>query len=147
MVPLKAILTIGLILTASSLHSEPLDDAKQRLGDAMREKSAQQPAPNPAIAQMERVDRYFWLAFNAGICQLRSQAWFGVIRTSWDTWHDKTIRESGVTYKQANDLSQRVRGQVEAEFGGFPAICQRLRNSPIMNELDAMETRATGNYH
>jgi hypothetical protein len=102
---------------------------------------------NPVNAQMERVDRYFWLAFNASICQLRSNAWFGVIRTSWDTWHDEVIRETGITYDQANKLSNRVRGQVEAEFGQFPSICQRLRTSAIMDDLDAMEARATGNYH
>jgi hypothetical protein len=132
----------------STTNSEPLDGAKQRLGDALREKSTRKAVADDSVTiQMERVDRLFWLAFNASICQLRSNTWFGNIRTSWDTWSDKKIKESGTTYKQANDLSQRVRGQVEAEFGGFPAICQRLRNSLIMDELDAMETRITGNYH
>jgi hypothetical protein len=97
--------------------------------------------------QMEKVDRYFWLAFNASICQLRSLAWFGVIRSSWEAWSDQVIKGSGITYEQANKISQSMRSQVEIEYGQFPAICQRLSNSAIMDELDIVETKATGNYH
>jgi hypothetical protein len=101
----------------------------------------------PAIAEMERVDRNFWLAFNVSICQMRSLAWFGAVRTSWNTWLEDKIKETRITYDQANKISQKVRDQVQVEYGEFPAICERLRNSHVLDEMDAMETRATGNYH
>lgn len=140
---LGLIFAISVFSIMSAANGEPLDDAKQKFRDAFRKHEIE----TTVTQQMENVDRHFWLAFNASICQLRSKVWFGVIKAAWEEWSDQKIKESGITYKQANDLSQRVRGQVVAEFGEFPAICQRLRNSTIMDELDAMETRITGNYH
>jgi hypothetical protein len=98
-------------------------------------------------AQMERVDRLFWLSFNASICQLRSTRWFEVMKSSWDTWNDAAIKSSGMTYDHANTILQSVKGRITAEYGDFPSICQRLRNSAVMDELDRAEALATGNYH
>jgi len=56
---LRLIFAISIFSIASSVAGEPLDDAKQRLGSALRERSAREPVQEPIIAQMERVDRYF----------------------------------------------------------------------------------------
>lgn len=138
-----ALIALMLIVAAPTEAQTPLDQAKQKLGNAMRNKAMQA----SIITQMERADRYYWLAFNVSICQLRSETWFSVIQTSWGLWRDQKIQEAGITYKQANERSARVRTEVENLLGPFPSSCKGLRNSPVMDELDAMESRATGNYH
>jgi hypothetical protein len=91
--------------------------------------------------------RNFVLAFNASICRLRSDHWFGVIRSGWDQYSDNVIRQEGVSYAEANALLQKVRSDIEAEFGKFPEICKVLLNSPILDRLDEIENRMAGNYH
>jgi hypothetical protein len=124
-------------------RDQAMIDAQKRLGDAL-DKQKQQ---DGGIQRLLKAHRNFVLAFNASICRLRSDLWFGVMRRAWDQYAEEIIREDGITYAQANALLQKVRSNIEMEFGPFPAICKALLDSPIMDRLDEIERRVTGNYH
>ncbi|HEY3915476.1 MAG TPA: hypothetical protein VGN61_13390 [Verrucomicrobiae bacterium] len=141
--PIIACILCGIATTALAQDQDSLDRAKEKLGTKLQEQATRA----PTIALMTSADRNFILAFDASICGLRSDAWFGVVKNGWDSYLQQLIKETGVSYKQANDLLQKVRGDVGAEFGEPPAVCAKLVNSPVMDVLDGIEYKLTGGYH
>ncbi len=131
------------VTVALAQDQDLLGRAKEKLGAGLREQAAK----TPTIELMTSADRNYILAFDASICGLRSDAWFGVMKEGWDNYLQQLIKESGISYKEANNLLQKVRGDVGAEFGEPPAICAKLVNSRIMGILDDVEYKLTGGYH
>jgi hypothetical protein len=138
---LRSIFTAALLssITGFSALAQDIQEPLGQLGHAKRDA--------PLRERMANADLNFILAFDASICQLRSDAWFKVMKYAWELYSQDAIRQSGMSYKEANELLGKVRALATMKFGEPPAICAKLLNSDIMDALDRIQYKLTGGYH
>lgn len=89
------------------------------------------------------------LAYVAVGCRLRSWQWYQSIGESYTLTRIDVERKIGLTayeHASADSHDHKIEQSVFAA-NPIPASCDRLRNSPAMDDLDALQSRATGGYH
>lgn len=100
-------------------------------------------------AKMIELTRITKLAEVAGICQLRSERWFEVFRTNYlmfRTNEATRLKLSNAEIAAANVKIQSIGGP-QIQLVGPGNTCEKMLNSPVMDQLDAFERKLTGNYH
>lgn len=121
---------------------------------AAAQASRTQTSDSPALAEFTRrlipVSEQLALASVARLCGLRSEDWYVSLQTSYTM---SAIDLASRLKVGRDDLNRaRVREdqavrRVLATNPIGPTACARMRNSPTMDKLDALQRRATGNYH
>lgn len=110
--------------------------------------------PSPALldyqAVMMPVQRALMGAYYAGICQLRSEAYFrrfqqASIEISRIEATKRNLSNDEIVYADRTAKEIMVREDAEAGFGDLEKRCRDL--SPKLPALDLMERNLTGNYH
>lgn len=89
------------------------------------------------------------LAYVAVGCRLRSWAWYQTIGESYTLTRIDVERKIGFTPFEHASGDSRDHNIEQAVFkeNPVPGSCDRLRNSAVMADLDALQFRVTGGYH
>ncbi len=89
------------------------------------------------------------LAYVAVGCRLRSWQWYQSIGDAYTLTRIDVERKIGFTSFEHATGDSRDHNIEQAVFAAnpIPASCERLRNSPAMADLDALQFRVTGGYH
>lgn len=101
---------------------------------------------------MMPVQRALDLAYRAGICQLRSEAYYSTLAVSAQIFSMQEARRIGITDIEMSladaDIRKILTG--EAKAAGTEDIlqtCDRLVHDPRLLQLDELRREIVGNYH
>jgi hypothetical protein len=124
----------------------------------------QQPVPRPKtaekplssfdeyVATMLRFQFYYDTAYHAGLCRVRTDAYFNVFRLAQVKVSFGLAQKLGLSRDEMSIADREVNRQFAKAREGVPEFdiikgCEYLRTSPSMDELDRVHRSLTGNYH
>jgi hypothetical protein len=108
------------------------------------------PALREYEATMTRASNNVYMAqIIVQVCRLRSNAWWTTILYSWQPFTVSEAKRLQLPAAETTAVLNKI------ELTKNPALvlegpgnfCEKIVNSPVMDELDEMERKLTGNYH
>ncbi|QQO19142.1 hypothetical protein JJB98_04085 [Bradyrhizobium diazoefficiens] len=110
-------------------------------------------SPGEEYTEVMLAFQYHYLkAFRAGICHVRSEAYFPAFETARERLQIETAQRLRLSPQQVDFALAEVNRRFAKDQEGVPEFnlvdgCAYLRTSPSMNQLDNLYRQITANYH
>jgi hypothetical protein len=101
---------------------------------------------------MMPVQRAVDLAYRAGVCQLRSEAYYSTLAVSSQILSMQTARDLGINDLEMSivdaDIRKTLAGEIRASgTEDILKTCDQLARDPRLLQLDDLRRQMVGNYH